>query len=92
MLSPELVAGIRRVKGVKRLGQRVGNWLTTEEGQQLLGAVCTDTGSVVTNILGNSVCSTSPLNKIKLGNLSAVLKAAALRCPWSQDLSSEGDL
>jgi integrase len=43
LLSPELVAGIRRVKGVKRLGQPVGNWLTTEEGQQLLGAVCTDT-------------------------------------------------
>jgi site-specific recombinase XerD len=43
LLSPELVAGIRRVKGVKRLGQPVGNWLTTEEGQQLLGAVRTDT-------------------------------------------------
>jgi site-specific recombinase XerD len=43
LLSPELVAGIRRVKGVKRLGQPVGNWLTVEEGQQLVGAVCTDT-------------------------------------------------
>jgi len=37
------VAGIRRVKGVKQHGQRVSNWLTAEEGQQLLGAVCTDT-------------------------------------------------
>lgn len=43
LLSPELVAGIRRVKGVKRLGQQVGNWLTVEEGQQLVGAVRTDT-------------------------------------------------
>ena len=43
LLSPELVAGIRRVKGVKRLGQPVGNWLTTEEGQRLLNAVRTDT-------------------------------------------------
>ena len=43
LLSPELVAGIGRVKGVKRLGQPVGNWLTTEEGQQLLGGVRTDT-------------------------------------------------
>lgn len=43
LLSPELVAGIRRVKGLKRLGQQVGNWLTTEEGQQLVGAVRTDT-------------------------------------------------
>src|SRR5215470_6372444 len=39
LLSPELVAGIRRVKGVKRLGQPVGNWLTAEEGQQLLATV-----------------------------------------------------
>ena len=36
LLSPELVAGIRRVKGVKRLGRRAGNWLTPEEGQSLL--------------------------------------------------------
>src|SRR5437016_6272886 len=43
LLSPELVAGIRRVKGVKRLGQQVGNWLTVDEGQQLVGAVRTDT-------------------------------------------------
>ena len=42
LLSPELVAGIQRVKGVKRLGQRVGNWLTLEEGQQLLKLVQTD--------------------------------------------------
>ena len=42
-LSPELVACIRRVKGVKRLGQQVGNRLTAEEGQQLVGAVRTDT-------------------------------------------------
>src|SRR5882762_7771254 len=28
LLSPELVAGIRRVKGVPQLGRRVGNWLT----------------------------------------------------------------
>jgi len=35
--------GVRRVKGVKRLGQQVGNWLTAEEGQQLLAAVRPDT-------------------------------------------------
>lgn len=28
LLSPELVAGIRRVKGVPQLGRRVGNWLS----------------------------------------------------------------
>jgi len=36
LLSPELAAGIRRVKGVRRLGLRVGNWLTVEHGRRLL--------------------------------------------------------
>src|SRR3954469_8924025 len=35
LLSPELAAGIRRVKGVKKLGVRLGNWLTAEQGQAL---------------------------------------------------------
>src|ERR1700712_5364979 len=30
LLSLDLAAGIRRVKGVKKLGVRVGNWLTPE--------------------------------------------------------------
>ena len=38
LVSPELVAGIRRVKGGKRFGQPVGNWLTAEEGHQLMAA------------------------------------------------------
>jgi integrase len=37
LLSPELAAGIRRVKGVRRVGVRFGNWLTPEEGRRLLG-------------------------------------------------------
>jgi integrase len=36
LLSPELAAGIRRVKGVRRLGVRVGNWLTPAQGRRLL--------------------------------------------------------
>jgi site-specific recombinase XerD len=43
LLSPELVAGIQRVKGIKRFGLRVGNWLTLEEGQQLLNSLTADT-------------------------------------------------
>jgi site-specific recombinase XerD len=35
LLSPELAAGIRRVKGVKKLGVRFGNWLTAEEARRL---------------------------------------------------------
>jgi integrase len=37
LLSPELAAGIRRVQGVRRLGVRLGNWLTAEQGRRLLG-------------------------------------------------------
>src|SRR6266487_4139948 len=32
LLSADLAAGIRRVKGVKKLGVRLGNWLTAEQG------------------------------------------------------------
>jgi site-specific recombinase XerD len=38
LLSPELVAGIRRVKGAKCLGVRTGNWLSLEQAQTLLKA------------------------------------------------------
>src|SRR5215469_6818931 len=36
LLSPELAAGIRRVKGVKQLGARSGNWLTQDQARMLL--------------------------------------------------------
>ena len=36
LLSPDLAAGIRRVKGVKKHGVRIGNWLTAEQGKRLL--------------------------------------------------------
>jgi len=39
LLSPELAAGIRRVKGVRRIGVQVGNWLTAEQGKRLLAGV-----------------------------------------------------
>jgi hypothetical protein len=35
LLSADLAARIRRVKGVKKLGVRIGNWLTAEQGQPL---------------------------------------------------------
>jgi site-specific recombinase XerD len=38
LLSPELAAGIRRVKGAKRIGVRLGNWLTVEQSRALLQA------------------------------------------------------
>jgi site-specific recombinase XerD len=33
LLSPDLAAGIRRVKGAKKLGMRLGNWLTVAEAR-----------------------------------------------------------
>ena len=35
LLSADSAAGIRRVKGVKKLGVRFGNWLTAEQGHAL---------------------------------------------------------
>ena len=36
LLSPELAAGISRVKGAKQLGFRSGNWLTAEQSSSVL--------------------------------------------------------
>jgi len=41
LLSPDLVAGIRRVKGVKKHGIRIGNWLSAEQGRRLLSVIDT---------------------------------------------------
>jgi len=44
LLSPDLAAGIRRVKGAKKHGVRTGNWLTAEQGKTLLATFnCTTT-------------------------------------------------
>jgi site-specific recombinase XerD len=36
LLSPELAASISRVKGPKKIGVRIGNWLTAHQGRALL--------------------------------------------------------
>jgi site-specific recombinase XerD len=41
-LSPEHAIGIRRVKGVKRLGRNIGNWLTRNQAQELVNAASRD--------------------------------------------------
>jgi site-specific recombinase XerD len=43
LLSPELSAGIQRVKGAKKLGVRLGNWLTAEEARRLWQSPGTET-------------------------------------------------
>jgi site-specific recombinase XerC len=37
LLSTDTAAGVRRVKGAKRLGGRIGNWLTIDQSRALLG-------------------------------------------------------
>src|SRR5437588_10349616 len=44
LLSPDPAAGISRVKGAKRLGVRIGNWLTVDQSKTLLGE--TSSGSL----------------------------------------------
>ena len=39
LLSPDLAAGIRRVKGAKQLGHRSGNWLTLEQCSAVLNNI-----------------------------------------------------
>jgi site-specific recombinase XerD len=43
LLSPELAAGISRVKGVKQLGFRAGNWLSAEQSSEVLKYAAGDT-------------------------------------------------
>ena len=43
LLSPELAAGIRRVRGAKQLGVRLGNWLTAEQSRLLVNAPAANT-------------------------------------------------
>ena len=43
LLSPELAAGISRVKGVKQLGFRAGNWLSAEQSSEVLKHAWGDT-------------------------------------------------
>jgi site-specific recombinase XerD len=38
LLSPDLAAGIHRVKGAKQLGRRFGNWLSLEQSTDLLNS------------------------------------------------------
>jgi hypothetical protein len=42
MVSPDLAAGIRRVKGARTLGVRLGNWLTAEQARMMCQAPSPD--------------------------------------------------
>jgi hypothetical protein len=74
LLSPDLAAGIHRVKRAKKHGVRLGNWLTSEQGKPLLAVF--DRGTVrskrdyamIAVILGcGHGARTSPTTKRTLG-------------------------
>jgi len=37
-LTPQMAIGIRRVQGVKRLGRKIGNWLSRSQAEELVNA------------------------------------------------------
>jgi hypothetical protein len=73
LLSPELAAGIRRVKGVRRLGVRVGNWLTAEQGKNLFCAI-----SQAASWIKSNSCSDTFRFKRPNGTLAANRSCASL--------------
>ena len=74
LLSPELVAGIRRVKGVPQLGRRVGNWLSAAEGEALLSRTTSDTlrqkrDSAIISLLLGCGLRRSEVTALKVGDI-----------------------
>src|SRR5215469_3288821 len=81
LLSPDLAAGIRRVKGAKRLWVRIGNWLTVPQPRTLLGESPSDSlrGKRDRAILAQDDCSTSPASEQRVGRL--LEQCASGSCP-----------
>jgi hypothetical protein len=84
LLSPELAAGIRRVKGVRRLGVRVGNWLTAEQGNRLLARAGRDSLPGKRNYAILSMLIACGLRR---GELLALHGASVIKC-WQSDRNS----
>jgi hypothetical protein len=53
LFSPDLAAGIRRVKGAKRLGVRLGNWLTAEQAKDICSGA--DSGALKPHSLPSNI-------------------------------------
>ena len=74
LLSPDLAAGIRRVKGAKKIGVRLGNWLTAEQSRSLLRAPNVDSlkgqrdRAILALLLGCGL-RRGEVSKLQLGHL-----------------------
>ena len=74
LLNPDLAAGIRRVKGAKRLGIRLGNWLTVDQGKKLLAIPASDSvrdkrDSAILSLLLGCGLRRAELTGLTLGHL-----------------------
>jgi hypothetical protein len=79
LLSPDLAAGIRRVKGAKRLGVRLGNWLSAEQAKDLLLCQMEKRWSANVTVQFSACCSGAGCGALK-----------PLSLPWS--ISSAGTI
>jgi integrase len=69
LLSPEQAAGIRRVKGVKQLGERVGNWLNLEQARLLLDKANRECSRGIRDLAMISIFLSCGLRRAKLASL-----------------------
>ncbi len=69
LLSPELAAGIRRVKGVKQVGCRAGDWLNREQARLLLEKSNGECLSTIRNIATISMLLGCSLRRAELSGL-----------------------
>jgi len=72
LLSPELAAGIRLVKGAKQLGARTGNWLTQDQARLLLEKADGDDLRSVRDLAMISVLVSCGLRRAELSALTVV--------------------
>jgi site-specific recombinase XerC len=91
LLSPELAAGIRRVKGVKQLGSRAGNWLNREQARLLLKGSDGESLRNVRDVAMISILLGCGLRRVELASLLSsfrVLGFEASRTPGSCYMAS----
>ena len=89
LLSADLAAGIRRVKGVKKLGVRLGNWLTAEQGPSLWQAPDRQQVRVsLTSATGLVTCLRTPL--LRSGRADGRPRSATRRALGNRRSSRKG--
>jgi hypothetical protein len=81
LLSPDLAAGISRVKGVKQLGHRSGNWLSLEQSSEVLSRARGDLMREETRLCHAGVAFwlwVSPIRAGRVGDERCATTAGAL--------------